>query len=482
MIIDEAIRSEMDQYLIEGMKLAENKDMVLCIDRKRNKKITMGKMLEGLDEGSVMRANTARMMNNMYRYIRNMDETTRMLNIGDFDRFAFPIVRVLFPNLVLQDLASVQPMPQSIGMVFFVKFTYAQTKGSAVAGSDAFANPNEYYSDEEIDEEQIGTGDGATVIYNTPALSYTPIKPGTVNITFESTGVELSITDDGNGNLTGDVGAASTINYVTGAYSFQCSAAPDLGIAINANYLYNMEANTAVPQIDAQITSSPVRARTRKLRTLWSMEAAQDLLDQQGLNIETEQAGAMISKLKAEIDREGINDMARIATNTIAAWSRTPPAGVSYTEHKLSFLDTLVGGQNTIFNSTQIAVGNWMVGGLNVSTLVETLPGFIPAERPKNVRGIYKAGRIGDLDFYKDPNFQTLNATTGKMQLAPNSFMIGLKSDNMFETGYIHAPYIMAYTTSKIELDDFISRKGTASRYGKKSINGNFYCTGSITA
>jgi len=52
---------------------------------------------------------------------------------------------------------------------------------------------------------------------------------------------------------------------------------------------------------------------------------------------------------------------------------------------------------------------------------------------------------------------------------------------SMWEIGYIFAPYIMAFTTPTIMLDDFVGRKGIASRYGKKAIEGKFFCTSSIT-
>jgi len=58
---------------------------------------------------------------------------------------------------------------------------------------------------------------------------------------------------------------------------------------------------------------------------------------------------------------------------------------------------------------------------------------------------------------------------------------MGYQGDSMWEVGFIFAPYILAFTTATIMLDDFIGRKGMASRYGKKAIDGRFYCTGSIS-
>jgi hypothetical protein len=37
------------------------------------------------------------------------------------------------------------------------------------------------------------------------------------------------------------------------------------------------------------------------------------------------------------------------------------------------------------------------------------------------------------------------------------------------------------YTTPTVVLDDFIARKGMATQFGKKKVNGRFFCRGSVT-
>jgi hypothetical protein len=451
-----------------GQQLIES-NQLLYEDKRIDRKITMQSILEGITDPR-LKAHTAIMLKNTRDYIDNLDETTRMINIGDWEKYAFDMVRTVFPNLAAHNLASVQPLLGPVGLVFFMKFVYGRTKGSAVAGQDIVENPNESYSSEEVDREEVGTGTGAATNF-TGTLSYLPLKPGTVVFKSSVSSVELEITDDGNGALIGDTGAGTnTINYVTGAFDLDFSSAPDVGEDVYSEYSYDSEGGEETGEIDLQITSAPVTAKKRKLRTKWSVEAQQDLRNAYGLEAEVEQVSAINNEMKFEIDREMITNMTAIAQNSVTAFSKTPDTGVSFTEHKLEFIDTLTECSNEIFSSTQRATGTWIVGGINVANVIETLPGFIAKPRPKGTRAVYNAGNLNGMwDFWKDPNFST------------NNLLMGYRGDSMYEVGFIFAPYILGYTTASIMLDDMVGRKGMMSRYGKKAIEGKFYCTSGVT-
>ena len=85
------------------------------------------------------------------------------------------------------------------------------------------------------DVEDLGTGDGSEANF-TGSLGFTPVAPLSVTIT---AGI-LTITDDGAGNLIGDVDPLgnNTIDYLSGAYDVTFSSAPASGDAIEANYQY----------------------------------------------------------------------------------------------------------------------------------------------------------------------------------------------------------------------------------------------------
>ena len=78
-----------------------------------------------------------------------------------------------------------------------------------------------------VNEVVEGTGDAATTNF-TGTLDNVPVVRNEVLFnSVDTAGDPLKVYDDGDGNLEGDVGAASTINYVTGAYDVTFSVAPD---------------------------------------------------------------------------------------------------------------------------------------------------------------------------------------------------------------------------------------------------------------
>lgn len=63
---------------------------------------------------------TATLLENERLYIGNMEEDVRIQSIGSFEKFIFPIVRAVFPNLIAKDIVSVQPMAGPTSLVFYL--------------------------------------------------------------------------------------------------------------------------------------------------------------------------------------------------------------------------------------------------------------------------------------------------------------------------------------------------------------------------
>jgi len=229
-----------------------------------------------------------------------------------------------------------------------------------------------------------------------------------------------------------------------------------------------MEANSSLPQLDIQLTSAPVVARPNKLIAYWSIEAQQDLQAYHGLNAEVEIVGFMQNQIAREINEKIVRHIRSVASAGTVTWDRTPPAGVQWLLHKETIYDAFVQLSNAIFTRTQRMAGNWLVAGVNVCNVIETLSRFTPVSTGTNVAGIRKIGTLGQFDVYKDPAYPT------------SEFLMGFKGGSFLDTGYIWAPYLMLYTTSTIVLEDMRARKGMMQRTGMKVVNSNFYGTGSV--
>ena len=130
--------------------------------------------------------------------------------------------------------------PTSIGNLYsFPNFTEFNSKliihdsgRTKYWDGTTFDTINVYHTD-----ELLATGDDAEDDF-AGTLDHIPVEPDTVSITFTGTSVALTITDDGEGALVGDVnaGGTNTINYTTGAYDFKTSEAPDDATLVEIDY------------------------------------------------------------------------------------------------------------------------------------------------------------------------------------------------------------------------------------------------------
>ena len=463
--------AEANKMLGERVALGEaflsQRDLVLVEDRQGNKQ-TLGDIMEDMDDleglDPLVRSGSGLMMRNLWEHIQNLDETTRTLNIGDWDKFAYPMVTIVYNNLVSHSLVSVQPIDGPVSIVFYLKATYGDAKAPTQAGDDIIASPNKDYGSEHVLGEQIEVGDGGAGPY-TGNFAWAPVQPSTITIT---DGTE-TFTDDGAGVLTGDAGGSGTIVYSTGAFSVTFNAVVALSTPILADYDVDLEGHAAVPQIDISLQQSPVQARTRKLRSRWSLEGAYNLKKLHGMDAEVELVSASTNEMKFEIDQDNIMSVWDGTSEVEPAWSSSPATGVSYAEHQLEFVKVLNQASNRIFQNSGRAVGEWVVCGVGVSNVIEVLPGY-DGTGTLTGRGIYESGVLnGTWRIVKNSYFTSGN------------YLMGYKGGNMYDTGFIYSPYLLFYTTPTYMLDDFISRKGFATQSGKKMVDANFFCRGSVT-
>ena len=101
-------------------------------------------VLEGIDNDYTRRV-TAQLLENQAKSIvedkvRNIDEAisaaaTTTGQLGTFQKFAFPLVRRVYPQLLANSLVGVQPMQGPVSQVFYLGNSRARN-GGAVAGDN----------------------------------------------------------------------------------------------------------------------------------------------------------------------------------------------------------------------------------------------------------------------------------------------------------------------------------------------------------
>lgn len=395
---------------------------------------------------------------------QRLHEGTQAADVGPYIRHAFELISGTMPNIVAEEVVSVQALNQKIGQIFWLKYVYGSNKGSVEKGMTAFGpyeiNSHENYTAETIDQEILSEGGEASV---TATLAYGPVIAGSLVITVD--GNEL--TDDGEGHITGTGLTAGTIDYTSGAVSLTFASAP--AGDVSAAYEYNLEyAPTQAPEFNMEIKEKVVIAKPRRLRTNYAFAAAYDVERQFGINMDDELLEASVTEIKHEIDQEILNDLKRQAGLT-HSWDMTPRAAISVEEHYKSFQIALNEAANKIRKATKRVKGNVVILGINGLNVVESLPGFVPSNAEDKV-GAYVAGTLkGQIKVIANPFY------------GDDDFVVAYKGHNFLDAGYVYAPYLPIFATSVIMLDDFVGRRGYATSYAKCMLCPNYYVKGTIT-
>jgi hypothetical protein len=445
-----------------------------------------------------------------------LEDQTTTANIADFTRFALPLIRKSYPKLIADNLVGVQPMSQPASLIFYVRYRYALTKGQTVAGTQimrqntaqSYSRQNgwaldPYYSSQEVRGEDA-TIVGGTVV--TATLAHRPVLAGTVVVeVFENEAdaspncddavpcLRVTFGPDGaaDGVLIGDctnftsaievdtsTTGATEFSHSTGAVQITLSGGSfPTGAVARVNYEYDLEANPFQPEVTLSIDSDSVAAITRKLKTSWSLEAAQDLKSVHNIDAESTLTDLMADEMVAEIDREIINDL--IVSASIRAnhnFATAAGASVNFTDRNIALMYKTLEVANIIHRTTLRGPANWMVMSADICSKFEQLNDFRASDAftTEGVDiGIMNVGSIqGKMKVYKDPLF-------------PNcKILMGFKGNSVLDAGYFYAPYIpLLSTPTVLDPNSFTPSKGVMTRYGKKLIEdgGLYYATINVT-
>ena len=247
----------------------------------------------------------------------------------------------------------------------------------------------------------------------------------------------------------------------------------------------NATADTlAIPEVDLQLKSQAIVAKTRKLKAVWSPELAQDLNAYHSVDAEAELTSMLSEYISMEIDLE-ILDMLISDAVTTDFWSATPGEDYNGTGTdegawdittfygtRYEWYQTLLGKIQKVSNEIQRLTlrggANFVVVSPTVATILESIPGYMTntdGNKTQFAAGIQVAGQLQNrFTVYKNP------------YMTENTILVGFRGSNFLETGAVYSPYVPLIMTPLVyDPSDFTPRKGVMTRYAKKMIRPEFY-------
>ena len=244
-----------------------------------------------------------------------------------------------------------------------------------------------------------------------------------------------------------------------------------------------------IPEINVQMKSSAIVAKTRKLKAVWTPEFAQDLNAYHALDAEAELTSILSEYISLEIDLEILSMLIENAAAGNEVWSAVNNRSIVADGTKMGDISNLgfynSQGQwfqtlgtkiqklsNIIHQKTLRGGANFLVCSPAVGTIMESIPGFAAdtdgdASKATYAFGVQKVGSLnGRYKVYKNP------------YMTENQILLGFRGAQFLETGAVFAPYIPLIMTPLIyDPETFTPRKGLLTRYAKKMVRPEFYGT-----
>ena len=458
---------------------------------------------------------------------------------------ALPLVRKIFGQIASKEFVSVQPMNLPAGLVFYLDFQYGNTKPPFTSGDSIYGTPSANFGNQaagalygagrfgyslnqfsasstvtissasfaEVDFNSnfsssiVGGTDSALstvkkIAFATSSLvspnfdgvrawviasgsisaatdtlqQFTKINGGNVEFYVSASTSEIS-------GSTG--GANQFVVYYNKATDFNSrgdfedrSGLPSVPNSLSATSI-------VIPEINVQMKSQTISAKTRKLKAQWTPEFAQDLNAYHSLDAEAELTGLLSEHISLEIDLE-ILDMLIQNAPTIEYWSAqvgnqinaagtaftSNTAGVYYTQ--MSWFQTLgiklQKVSNIIHQRTLRGGANFMVVSPTVATILESIPGFAAdtdgaADTMKYAFGVQKIGQLNSrYKVYKNP------------YMLENAILLGFRGNQFLECGAVYSPYVPLIMTPLVyDPNTFTPRKGIMTRYAMTMVRPEYY-------
>ena len=470
-----------------------------------------------------------------------LDEATRTGTSSGSEEWAgvaLPLVRRIFGSIAAKEFVSVQPMNLPSGLIFYMDFKYGTNPAGNpdFTGSSLFGNGGEFGKDSlspagnKLGSTQTTTGG----LYGAGRFGYTINNATSASQVISVASASLADIDyDLSVSAVSASYAANTLKKVVialpgdadfnGVRAFEPTMLTGSSVVVYPQYTtkngnnvefvisgtgfgtgnngaslaYHVQPtdisrgdfedrgnNLAIPEIELELKSEPIVAKTRKLKAIWTPELAQDLNAYHSVDAEAELTQMLSEYISLEIDLE-ILEMLQSNAFTTEYWSARvgydwtgngfaidSSAAAASAYQKNTWFQTLgiklQKVSNKIHQLTMRGGANFVVVSPNVATILESMNGF--SANPGKDALTFSAGvtNIGSIsnryDVYKNP------------YMTENVLLMGFKGSNFFETGAVYAPYVPLIMTPLVyDPTNFTPRRGVMTRYAKKIVRPEFY-------
>ena len=280
--------------------------------------------------------------------------------------------------------------------------------------------------------------------------------------------------------VSGSISTTAAATNVTFTYQVQPTAQTRGDFEDTSNSLNNLN----IPEIQVELRSDTITAKTRKLKSIWTPEFAQDLNAYHSIDAEAELTSMLSEHVSMEVDLEILDMLIQNATTTeywstqvgeywngngFTSDSATNAASAYNQGQWFQTLGTKIQKvSNKIHQKTMRGGANFLVCSPDIATILESIPGYAAdtnGDKMQFAMGVQKVGLLSNrFTVYKNP------------YMLENTILLGYRGAQFLETGAVYAPYVPLIMTPLVyDPNNFTPRKGVMTRYAKKVVRPEFY-------
>ena len=432
---------------------------------------------------------------------------------------ALPLVRKVFAQIAAKDFVSVQPMNLPSGLVFYLDFKYGTATNGRASGDNLYGNVSTANDKMSVDEAVSGglygagqfgytmksasaavTVDAAAATsasinysYGVAPDAYQVFTVSLAGTEFDSKAVRAFRLYSGSTDVTSNpeytTVSGNNVSFVVATTS--AAAAPLTGSVLyhkqpadNSRGDFEDVNGISIPEINVELASEAIVAKTRKLKAQWTPEFAQDLNAYHSVDAEAELTSILSEYISMEIDLEILDMLIQDAVTTEkwsavsnktwggSAWSTAAVADGGFYNTQGQWFQTLGTKiqkvSNKIHQKTLRGGANFIVCSPEVATILESIPGYAAqtdGDKMDFAMGVQRVGSLASrFKVYKNP------------YMTENVLLMGYRGSQFLETGAVYAPYVPLMMTPLVyDPNTFTPRKGIMTRYAKKMIRPEFY-------
>jgi hypothetical protein len=385
------------------------------------------------------------------------DPTIRS-SLGDILNVGLGLVALQYATLPITAFASVQPLDDEAGTIYYRRLMATMTRGAYTADNLIMgATPGDtvddaYYSEEQLLTYTVLSGDVSSTTTTKTLTLMTPVRPRDVRISVTHGASTYNGIDDGQGNVYGQ-NIQGTINYANGALALVITATAAADV-INVIYDQNLAEADTLPGFKWDLSTKVVRANYFLIQSQFSTFAEYTIKRRFGRILADDVAADAVAQINGAVLTSGIKKLkAASLTNDLPTinWDATPLSGESIIEHRMTFTDVFEQVMTAIGNQTGRGAISFIIAGSKIRTILRSL-GFKP--EAKNIPGPYLAGYHEGIPVF----------FASSSLIADNEALFGYRGTMWFESALVYSPYL-PITTVRGQVGLNLFKSGVASAH-----------------